>query len=345
MRDKGITHKKWRTAEGKERGGAPIGSSAVHRLLRERIYEGYIENKITGEVFQGQHAPILSTELFNAVQERLKENTSGKAGEGSQKISNLLTGKLFTAGGQLFINQATSRNHKVIKRYYAVKGVYLSTPQMDGVIYSIIKDVLNADLHPLGKNISLCLKQIHFEKMEYFKRQEFIKTIVDRVIYTKHKMTVFIKISSKAILYPFMESAYINQNNNPLGDIIINRENNLITIEREVYFDKGISSNKYNAGKTGFITIAENNHLMVRAFAYAWKYKTLYESGLSAKNIAKKEKASLRTIYKYLNLAYLSPTIVNTLLSGKKTVPLRDLYDLASSSQIFSEQEALFLKY
>ena len=188
------------------------------------------------------------------------------------------------------------------------------------------------------------LKQIHFENMGYFKQKEFIRTIINRVIYTKHKITVFIRIYPKA-LYSFMESGYINQNNNPLEDIIIDRENNLITIEREVYFDKGISSNKYNAGKTGFVTIAENNHLMVRAFAYAWKYKTLYESGLSAKNIAKKEKASLRTIYKYLNLAYLSPTIVNTLLSGKKTVPLRDLYDLASSSQIFSEQEALFLKY
>jgi hypothetical protein len=46
-----------------------------------------------------------------------------------------------------------------------------------------------------------------------------------------------------------------------------------------------------------------------------------------------------RTIYKYLNLAYLSPKIVNQLLSGTLTINLQTLFDIASKNLSFEEQE------
>ena len=59
-------------------------------------------------------------------------------------------------------------------------------------------------------------------------------------------------------------------------------------------------------------------------------------------DIMKQEKMTKRTIYKYLNLAYLSPRIVNQLLSGTLTINLQTLFDIASKNLNFEEQEKVF---
>ena len=44
-------------------------------------------------------------------------------------------------------------------------------------------------------------------------------------------------------------------------------------------------------------------------------------------------------LYKYLNLAYLSPKIVNQLLDGTLIVNLQKLFEIASKNLSFDEQE------
>lgn len=89
------------------------------------------------------------------------------------------------------------------------------------------------------------------------------------------------------------------------------------------------------------MSINDNNRLIVRALAYAWKFKKLYEKELSTDDIAKQEKMSKRTIYKYLNLAYLSPRIVNQLLDGTLNINLQTLFEIASKNLSFDEQEKM----
>lgn len=50
---------------------------------------------------------------------------------------------------------------------------------------------------------------------------------------------------------------------------------------------------------------------------------------------------SKRTIYKYLNLAYLSPRIINQLLDGILTFNLQTLFEIASKNLSFDEQEKM----
>ena len=49
-----------------------------------------------------------------------------------------------------------------------------------------------------------------------------------------------------------------------------------------------------------------------------------------------------RTIYKYLNLAYLSPKLVNQLLNGTLTINLHTLFEITSKNLSFEEQEKVF---
>ena len=121
----------------------------------------------------------------------------------------------------------------------------------------------------------------------------------------------------------------LNPNTEPL-DFIHDTTNRQIIYEKAVVINRGLSSNTYNAGKVGLMSVNDNNRLIVRAFAYAWRYKKLYESGIPTDVIAEQEHISKRTIYKYLNLAYLSPTLVNKLLSGTVSINLQKLFELTS---------------
>ncbi len=92
------------------------------------------------------------------------------------------------------------------------------------------------------------------------------------------------------------------------------------------------------------LSITDNNNLIVKAFATAWRYKNLYEGGVGIKKIAIDEKRDLRTIYKYLNLAYLSPKIINSALNGElhNHTNIQKLFLIADKYENFDEQEKAF---
>lgn len=185
----------------------------------------------------------------------------------------------------------------------------------------------------------MALKLINFNDMDYFAQRNFIRNFINKIIYQKDHLTFFFNTD------PTILSAYtgdsLNESNNPL-EFIADNANNQIIYEKQVIINRGLSSNVYNAGKVGLMSVNDNNHLIVRAFAYAWKFKKLYEKGVRMEDIMKQDKMTKRTIYKYLNLAYLSPKIVNQLLSGTLTINLQTLFDIASKNLNFEEQEKVF---
>ena len=332
---KGFKHKDWITNKGEQRGGKPFKISALHRLLHEKLYIGMIENKRTGQAFKGQHEAIISKELWEKVQSKLKDNDNSKNHTRSRN-NNLLTGKLFDANGTIFTNQANSKNKATKRHYYSIKGLFLPTEQIDKLAKEAIIEILNSNLNGLSKDSAMALKLINFTDMNYFVQRNFIRNFINKIIYQTDRLTFFFNTA------PITLSAYtgdsLNQNDNP-SEFIADNANNQIIYEKQVVINRGLSSNVYNAGKVGLMSVNDSNHLIVRAFAYAWRYKKLYEKGVRMEDIMKQEKMTKRTIYKYLNLAYLSPKIVNQLLSGTLTVNLQKLFEIASKNLSFEEQE------
>lgn len=326
---KGFKHKGWITNKGEQRGGKPFKISALHRLLHEKLYLGMIENKRTGQAFKGQHEAIISKELWEKVQAKLKDNDNS-SNHTRNRNNNLLTGKLFNANGTIFTNQANSKKKATKRHYYSIKGLFLPTEQIDKLAKDAIIEILNGNLNGLNKDSAMALKLINFNDMDYFAQRNFIRNFINKIIYQKDRLTFFFNTD------PITLSAYtgdsLNQNNNPL-EFIADNANNQIIYEKQVVINRGLSSNIYNAGKVGLMSINDNNHLIVRAFAYAWRYKKLYECGIPTDDIAKQERISKRTIYKYLNLAYLSPRIVNQLLNGTISISLQKLFEMASKTE------------
>lgn len=81
----------------------------------------------------------------------------------------------------------------------------------------------------------------------------------------------------------------------------------------------------------------------MRTLAYGWRYKSMFERGITIEQITKTEHKAERTIYKYLALAYLSPKIVSDIMDA--TAPLVDLqplFILVAKHVNFKEQEKEF---
>ena len=309
------------------KGGRPIAKMSMHRILRNKIYIGQIENKKEGTFAKDEHEPIISNDLFNRVQSALANNSNNKSS--STPAPNILTGKLFNHNGEKFINQRTSGKNKKTVNYYAIKGFYLSTVRVDEIIIKTITDFLNSDMSKLPINLSTVLKQVNIVDMTYTQKRCLIRTLVEKVVYSQEQL-IYTLTTDAQKLQQFATENYINQNAEPIEYVASNKS---ITITEKVFLRKYVNT-VYDHGKNGVLSVMDNNHLVVKAFATAWKYRELYERDCGVDNIIHNLHTSPRQFYRYLDIAYMNPDKINQILSGKLKINVNDLFQIARENQL-----------
>ena len=297
----GIWAKKWQTRSGDWRGGKPITQMSMHRILRDKTYIGFISHKANGTCARGAHEPIISDELFNAVQTALQNNTNNKSK--ALRSPNLLTGKLFNNIGIKFTNQRNSGKNQKTKYYYASKGFYLPAPQLDAIVLGTFAKFLDSDLAALPPESKDAIKRIDWTRMTYDTKRNLIQSVTKKVIYSNEKLIIHISLDPMRWL-EFTSEVYINEKSEQM-DFITSKDEVVINVP--IILRKYATTRIDKDAKTGVLSITDNNHLIVKAFATAWRYKELYERGIGIKKIARDEKRDLRTIYKYLNLHIYHP--------------------------------------
>lgn len=270
--------------------------------------------------------PILSTELFNRVQVALRNNANNKSE--TRGSPNLLTGKLFNHNGVRFTNQRTRDKGKTNTHYYATKGFYLPAPQVDEIAIKTITRFSDADLSALPPATVDILKRINIHNIQYTEKKALIQSLVDRVIYSQEKLISYLT-SDIAKLQLFAKANFINQKSDPMEFTV---SDNRIVITVPIVLRKYVNT-VFDKSMNGVLTTTDNNHLIVKAFATAWKYRDMYEECGDVDAVAQTAKATTRTIYKYLDLVYMNPKIVNNLLSGSNS---RTLKDIISNAKLHS---------
>jgi DNA invertase Pin-like site-specific DNA recombinase len=327
LKSVGIFNKKWTAQNGKIKGGNPISVMSLHRILREKVYIGQIEHKRNKTVAEGEHPAIISRELFDAVAEKLSAISNGKSGR-TNASPNILSGKLYTADGAKFINSITKKSigNRRPLYYYAARKNYIRTNDIDPLAQGIITELLNADLSALPADIAHVLKQINFDTLDYTMRRNLIRDLIDRAIVSDKIITFFIK-PDPITLNKYTTNEFINQRADPIQFIV---NSDTIIIKRDVVITKGQQLTKYNTGRRGLMTLTENNHLIVRAFATAWQHRQHYEEYGSIRELMRNKKTSDRTAQRYLNLAYMDPRQVNNIMSGKQKITIEELFKIAS---------------
>lgn len=328
----GIRQKQWTTRHGMVKGGAQITPNVVERILKSEIYLGKIPNRTTNEVFDGLHKSIIDSDLFNRVQKKINENNNHP--DSRYNLSKtLLHNKMFTTSGVPFKNKKGCKQFKHY-RYYRAAGISLPAGDLDKIISDEIKLFLDSDMtEKLPEDKRLAFKQIQFN-------EKLLHEMIDKVIYGDNKITIFINADDLKYLQKFQPHNYLNQKSVQMNNYFINEQKQIV-IEKEIFITRGVCVKNRNSGfETCILTRCENTNIFIHALAVGWKYKQMYEGGTCVKHIAKNEQRDIRTIYKYLNLAYLSPRIINDIMDGKipSGMTLQKLFTLGSKYERFEEQ-------
>lgn len=332
----GIHSKQWTTKKGETRGGREMTANIIERILKNQIYLGKLPNKSTGEVFDGQHLAIITQELFDAVQQKLTDNNNHKGRTSYCRGGLLFHNMIYTADGAVFKNKTGNKGLRQYK-YYKCGTISLPAGDFDTIICNNVRDFLNSDMGALPDTTRLALKQLEYS-------DKLARALIDRIVYHEHKLTIFINITDLDKLEAFKKDGYINTNAIPM-EYCLSPDGKQVIIEQVVYLSSHTCINHRNAGcSRDLLTKAENATMLIKALAYGWKYKKAYESGIGVKALASTENRDQRTIYKCLNLAYLSPRIINDIMDSKipPHINLQTLFQIASKYEDFAEQERLF---
>lgn len=332
-----IKQKQWTTRHGVVKGGKQITPNVVERILKSETYLGKLPNKSTGEIFDGLHDAIIDRDLFNRVQQKIAENNN-HPGSSYMTDTAILHNKIMTAGGTVFKNKKGNRQTKKY-RYYRADGISLPMGDVDKLVSDNIREFLNSDMAALSPECRLIFKQIKF-------RPEILRKIIDKIIYHDNKMTIFINIGAMDGLQGLADSEYMNEQN-LAPNFYISADKQYAVIETDVYLhSRSCINNRHAGGGVSIITRDANTTILIRALAYGWRYKRQMDSGIGIKQIATNEKRDMRTIYKYLNLCYLSPRIINDIMTGKipPHINLITLMNIASKFEKFADQEREFYR-
>ena len=170
---------------------------------------------------------------------------------------------------------------------------------------------------------------VNWAALSGVQKRDFIQAIVDKAIFSNKQMIIYLDISPNSVR-PFITDVYVNQSSLPM-EFITNEYS--VTITTPVVFRR-YANTKFSEAKTSLLTITENNNLIVKAFATAWRYREMYEECGDVDTVARKVGSTPRTIYRFLDIAYMNPDKINEVLSGKLKINVNDLFQIARENQV-----------
>jgi site-specific DNA recombinase len=111
----GIVSKRREGAGGALSGGKCFSRGALYLMLQNRLYRGGVAHK--DQVYPGQHAAFIDSELWQIVQDRLAANRQERSLAASAEAPSLLAGLVFDSDGTpMTPTRATKRGRRY--RYY-----------------------------------------------------------------------------------------------------------------------------------------------------------------------------------------------------------------------------------
>jgi site-specific DNA recombinase len=177
---------------GQKSGGIRFGVGPLAHLLKNRFYIG--EVKYRGGVYPGEHEPILSRDLFDAVQEKLTANAVDRQVQ-LRGSATLLAGRLFDDRGNRM--SPTHANKKGVRYRYYVSHVLLQNRKAEAgsiarvpgpEVESVVCDGVRRQVAAMGRTDSATA----------LPDRELIECHVSRVIVTPQALEVFLNPASGA---------------------------------------------------------------------------------------------------------------------------------------------------
>jgi site-specific DNA recombinase len=147
----GLTTKRSATVQGAERGGKPFSRGHLYRLLSNPIYIGQIAHK--GELYPGQHPPLIDAETWNAVRDQLAVNRNRHRSRSTAAEPSLLAGLVTDARGERLTPSHAVKSGRRYRYYVSAPpisqsrgdrtpGLRLAATELEDAVIRILFDAL-----------------------------------------------------------------------------------------------------------------------------------------------------------------------------------------------------------
>lgn len=188
----------------KSRSGKPFSKGNLYKILSNKIYEGKVKHK--ENVYNGEHEALIDSEVFDSIQNILRQNrVVKKCGMNSESCS-LLAGKIFdNKGNKMTPSHSNTRKRKY--RYYVSQPTLknnktgsgsvdkIPAGEIEKFVVQVIKEFLT-DLKKLQKHIAQFdlsrQKEIlnTVKNIENFSEPKFIRAILSKVVISKESVEI-----------------------------------------------------------------------------------------------------------------------------------------------------------
>ena len=311
----------------------PMSRGALYTVLKNPIYVGKISHK--GEVFDGQHEPIVDEDAWHRTQELLAKNRQGRHRRANAKAPSLLAGLVFDAQGEPMVAvHATKASRRY--RYYVSKSLHagnarqgdgacrVSAHQLEAAVAARICQTLRSErelldaMSAIGSAASEQAELVRasngladrWESLAAADRGEFFSACLSGVIVEADAIRLRI---ARAGLHDFLLDE--NRESSP-------------RVGSEATFDLEVPAALTRRGLETRLVVSgteepSGHPRTVNALrdalekALAWNEELLSGHVASMSAIAKREAVTQRYVAHLIKLAFLAPDIMTAIIRGK----------------------------
>ncbi|ODS01872.1 hypothetical protein AUC71_02960 [Methyloceanibacter marginalis] len=323
---KGITSKRRIRANGNPRGGCSIAAGALYQMMQNPIYTGRIGYQ--GEVYEGEHEPIVEPELWEAVQQSLAAKRQERRSGANTKEPSLLAGLIVDSEDRPLTPSHAAKGGKRY-RYYVSRSLItdpgrpatsswrLPATELERVILKQISELLTdqSRIWALFKKAKLS----HQEAVTGLKRgnelalnlqrqpsdvvRQLLLHLVKQVVVHEDRIATELRVES--LLKQLAKSG-------------ANQAGIMIMLTTPCLFRRRGSEMRLVIGDR-YGTEGRPDHTLIAAIvrAHAW-WQELCGGKVSLKKLADRERSDERYVARVLKLSFLSPDITAAILEGRQ---------------------------
>lgn len=346
LNDDGIQTKSWTTQNGKLHMGQDFSAVAIRKILTNVTYLGKAKHK--DKVYNAEHEPLVSQDLFNKVQAILAEPKRKRANRSRAESKAFLKGKLFGTSGQAMSPQFSrdKKNPGKRYRYYvdqkAIKDGWSSVEmpsvpadQIESEVFSELRSLFRCPalankIHQRLKGHSDLLKAdvryslTHIDELwdELFVAEQLriIDLMVDRVDLAPNKLAITLHTAGLEEL--FKEALEVSEMTGETNsNWQLSRDGSCILVTKPVTITKRggrktILNQDGLVGDLDTVMGAKVDEDLVRLVAQSWRWNKMLDEGYSSRQIAAKEDYAYSHVARVLRLHSLPPATVSAILHG-----------------------------
>ena len=331
----GLRTKHSTTASGTERGGRSFSRGHIYHLLSNPIYIGEIAHK--GQLYPGQHPALIDAETWTAVRDQLVTNATNHRRKADAAEPSLLAGLLTDARGERFTpSHAVKKGRRY--RYYVSTALITGagTDQSQGwrlpaqeIEDAIIRVLVLADaltspallIERFGtaipsdqtrKMLDRAIRLAAVLKRSPAERAKAARDLIEKVVIEENTITIRMRrsaLSDGAVVPPSSE----NPSDSP------------IELTAPVAFRRrGVEMRLVLPGVATQNESSRCDPTLIKAIARgrAWFEELAAGRARSLRELAERDGITRRYVRRLVDLAFLSPELVEVILHGRQPVEL-----------------------